>query len=114
MKRQQLVLQSLRSTLDPCTILPRIPSLISDLGTAFWTNLPLDPSVISSWVGLAEHITTGNLKSVVLDPSTSGAKNNVLTSASVTTIRNVVAHSLDNVPASSPGGGGGGGGGFGC
>jgi anionic cell wall polymer biosynthesis LytR-Cps2A-Psr (LCP) family protein len=113
MKRQQLVLKALRGTLDPCTVLPRIPSLISDLGTAFWTNLPLDPSLISQWAGLAEHISSGSIKSITLDPTTTGARNDVLTAASAATARNVVAHSLDGVPVAS-GSGGGGGGGFSC
>ncbi len=113
MKRQQLVIQSLRSSLDPCTILPKIPSLVGDLGNAFWTSLPLDPSVISQWAALAEHISAGNIKSITLDPSTTGAANDVLTAKSVATIQSVVAHSLDGIPAAS-GTSGGGGGGLSC
>jgi anionic cell wall polymer biosynthesis LytR-Cps2A-Psr (LCP) family protein len=113
MKRQQLVIQSLRSSLDPCTILPKIPSLVSDLGSAFWTSLPLDPSVISQWAGLAEHISAGSIKSITLDPTTTGAANDVLTARSVTTIQSLVAHSLDGVPAAS-GTSGSGGGGLSC
>ena len=113
MKRQQLVIQSLRSSLDPCTILPKIPSLVSDLGSAFWTSLPLDPSVISQWAGLAEHISAGSIKSITLDPTTTGAANDVLTARSVTTIQSLIAHSLDGVPAAS-GTSGSGGGGLSC
>ncbi len=113
--RQQLVLKSLRSSFNPCTLLPRATSLMNDL-SMFKTDLPLTD--ISQWAGMAKNILGGNVKSINLDPTTLG--NPGVTYINQTTwakAKDIVAHSLDGVPSASPsggGGGGGGGGGFGC
>jgi anionic cell wall polymer biosynthesis LytR-Cps2A-Psr (LCP) family protein len=109
--RQQLVLKSLRGSLNPCALLPRVTSLIKDM-QMFKTDLPLTD--ISKWAGLAQNIVGGNVKSINLDPTTLG--NPGVTYINQTTwakARDVVAHSLDSVPAAAPSGGGGGGGGGG-
>ena len=110
--RQQLVLKSLRGSItNLCALLPRVGSLITDM-SMFKTDLPL--SDISKWAGLAQGIVGGNVKSINLDPTTLG--NPGVTYINQTTwakARDVVAHSLDSVPAAAPSGGGGGGGGGG-
>jgi anionic cell wall polymer biosynthesis LytR-Cps2A-Psr (LCP) family protein len=112
--RQQLVLKSLRSSLNPCALLPRVTSLINDM-QMFKTDLPT--SDISKWAGLAQNIVGGNVKSINLDPTTLGNPGvTYINQTSWAKAKDIVAHSLDGVPAASPsgGGGGGGGGGFGC
>jgi anionic cell wall polymer biosynthesis LytR-Cps2A-Psr (LCP) family protein len=111
MLRQQLVLKSMRTTLDPCTVLPRVPGLISHLGDAFWTNLPLTDA--SQWAGLAQHIFGGNVKGLTLDPATLGTTSTYINPTTWAKAKDLVAHSLDGVPAGTGGGSGGGGGGGG-
>jgi len=110
MMRQQLVLKSLRTSLDPCKVLLRVPSLVNSLGNAFWTNMPLNDA--SKWAGLAKYIVGGNVKSITLDPSVTGST--YINSASWAKVKDLVSHSLDNVPAAGSGSGSGGGGGFSC
>jgi anionic cell wall polymer biosynthesis LytR-Cps2A-Psr (LCP) family protein/TM2 domain-containing membrane protein YozV len=114
MMRQQLVIKSMRSTFDPCTVLPRIPSLVNHLGSAFWTNMPLTDA--SKWAGMAKYIVSGSVKSITLDPSTLGNPSTTYINATTwNTAKSIVAHSLDSVPAASASGSsGGGGGGFSC
>jgi anionic cell wall polymer biosynthesis LytR-Cps2A-Psr (LCP) family protein len=115
--RQQLVLKSLRSSLDPCTALPRIPSLIKDM-SMFSTDLPLkDNGNVSQWAAIASRVFGGNVQSFNLDPTT--LKSGGATYINATTwarAKDIVQHSLDKAPAAtaSSGGGGGGGGGLGC
>jgi anionic cell wall polymer biosynthesis LytR-Cps2A-Psr (LCP) family protein len=119
MQRQQLVLQAMRSTIaHPCGMLGQIPSLIGDLGQTINTNLPiLDSSQWRLWLGLAEQIGGGSVHTQVLDPTTTGESfiggYPAIDNTSWAKIKDIVAHSLDNVPAASPGSGGGGGG-FSC
>ena len=114
MMRQQLVIKSMRSTFDPCTVLPRIPSLVNHLGAAFWTNMPLTDA--SKWAGMAKYIVSGSVKSITLDPSTLGNPSTTyINSTTWNTAKSIVAHSLDSVPAAgASGSSGGGGGGFSC
>lgn len=117
MARQQLVLKSMRTSFDPCTILPKVPGLIQHLGGAFNTNLPIGDA--PAWASLAKNIVGGNLKTIVLDPTTTGERYingyPAVDATSWAKIKNIVAHSLDGVPAASASAGtGGGGGGFGC
>jgi anionic cell wall polymer biosynthesis LytR-Cps2A-Psr (LCP) family protein len=110
MSRQQAVLIALRQQLHPCSLLPKVPSLISALGSAFWTDMPIDQA--PALVALAEHIATGNVKSIELVPSVTGNPVGFLTIPRLATVRDIVAHGLDGLPAA--GGSGGGGGGFSC
>jgi LCP family protein required for cell wall assembly len=112
MGRQQDVLLALRKTLQPCSLLPKIPSLISALGSAFWTDMPIEDT--PALVALAQRVGSGNVKSIELTPSLTGNPVGYLTVPRWATVRNIVAHGLDGVPASSGGGGGGGGGGLSC
>ena len=114
--RQQLVLKSLRSSLQPCSLLPRVTSLIKDM-EMFKTDLPLTD--ISKWAGMAQRIVGGNVKSINLDPTTLGNPGvTYISTTSWAKAKDIAAHSLDTVPVASPSagssGGGGGGGGFGC
>jgi anionic cell wall polymer biosynthesis LytR-Cps2A-Psr (LCP) family protein len=115
--RQQLVLKSLRSSFDPCTVLPRIPSLINDM-SMFSTDLPLkDNGNVSQWIGIAERVFGGNVQSFNLDPTTLKSGGTTYINATTwATAKSIVQHSLDKAPAAtaSSGSGGGGGGGFGC
>jgi anionic cell wall polymer biosynthesis LytR-Cps2A-Psr (LCP) family protein len=114
MLRQQLVLKSMRTTFDPCTILPQVPKLLTHLGVALWTNLPRTDA--SKWAGMAQRIFGANVKSLTLDPATLGTSSTYINPTTLAKAKNLVAHSLDSVPAagSSGGGGGGGGGGLSC
>jgi LCP family protein required for cell wall assembly len=111
MSRQQAVLIALRAQLKPCSLLPKVPSLISALGSAFWTDMPIDQA--PALVALAERVGSGNVKSIELVPSVTGNPVGFLTIPRLATVRNIVAHGLDGVPPAS-GGGGGGGGGLSC
>ncbi len=111
MGRQQAVLMAIRAQLNPCELLPRVPDLISALGSAFWTDMPVEDAV--QLAGLAQKVGTANVKNVALVPSVTGNPVGFLTIPRWMTVRNIVAHGLDDVTPSSPGGGGGGGG-FGC
>jgi anionic cell wall polymer biosynthesis LytR-Cps2A-Psr (LCP) family protein len=111
MLRQQLVLKAMRQTLNPCTLLPRVPALIQDVGSAFWTNLPLSDA--SKWAGLAQHVLGENVKSITLDPASLGTNSTYINSTTWAKAKSIVAHSLDGVPPAEGGNGGGGGdGGF--
>src|SRR5450759_3166699 len=111
MRRQQLVIKAMRTTFDPCKVLPRVPSLVNHLGTAFWTNMPLTDA--SQWAGMAKYIVGGSVKSITLDPATLGVDTTYINTKTWAKAKDLVAHSLDSVPAASASGGGGGGG-FSC
>jgi len=111
MSRQQAVLIALRAQLQPCSLLSKVPSLISALGSAFWTDMPVADA--PSLLALAERIGISNVKSIELVPSVTGNPVGFLTVPRWATVRNIVAHGLDGVPAASGSGGGGGGGGGG-
>jgi len=111
MLRQQLVIKAMRTTFDPCKVLPRVPSLVNHLGSAFWTNMPLTDA--SQWAGMAKYIVGGSVKSITLDPATLGVDTTYINTTTWAKAKDLVAHSLDSVPAAT-GGGGGGGGGFSC
>lgn len=117
--RQQEVLRSLRKGLDPCTILPRVTGLLGAISTTFNTDMPiLNPSDASAWAALGHNILGNNVKSIVLTPSDIGmpfvANYPAVDGPSWAKIKNLVAHSLDSVPAASASGGSSGGGGFSC
>jgi LCP family protein required for cell wall assembly len=111
MGRQQAVLMALRNQLHPCSLVPQIPSLISALGDTFWTDMPVgDASALAS---IAERVGSGNVNNVELVPSVTGNPVGFLTLPRWATVRDIVAHGLDKVPAAG-GGSGGAGGGFSC
>jgi LCP family protein required for cell wall assembly len=102
MVRQQAVLRALRDQLNPCELLPRVPSIISALGDLFWTDMPIDDA--PTLVALASKVTTGNLNNIALTPSVTGNPVGFLTVPRWQTVKNIVAHGLDKVPASISGG----------
>lgn len=116
MQRQQIVLQAIRKTFDPCKILPSVPSLLQDIGGVFNTNLPLDDA--PQWARLAQRIVGGSVKTIVLDPTSMGESfintYPAIDATSWAKIKDTVAHSLDDVPAASSSGAGSGGGGLSC
>lgn len=113
MARQQAVLLALRAQLRPCELLPKVPDMISALGSAFWTDMPIADAPILA--GLAERVGTGNVKSIELVPSVTGNPVGFLTIPRWATVRSIVAHGLDGVqPSSTASNGGGGAGGFSC
>jgi anionic cell wall polymer biosynthesis LytR-Cps2A-Psr (LCP) family protein len=117
--RQQDVLKALRTGLDPCSLVTRLPGLIGDVGYAFNTDLPLgNSSDLNAWAGLARNVTGPNVKSIVLQPTDIGmpfvAGYPAVDNASWIKIKNLVAHSLDTVPAATASGSTSGGGGFHC
>ena len=113
MQRQQIVLLALRKQVDPCAVLPRVPTVLSALGDALWTDMPKGDA--SALAAIAQRVGTGNIKSVELTPAVTGNPVGFLTVPRLATVRNLVAHGLDDVPASTTGGGGGsGGGGLSC
>ena len=113
MGRQEAVLVALRKQIHPCSLVPQIPNLISDLGSALWTDMP--KSDAATLAALAERVGAGNINNVELVPSITGNPVGYLNVPRWMTVRNIVAHGLDNVPASSGGSSGsGGGGGLSC
>jgi anionic cell wall polymer biosynthesis LytR-Cps2A-Psr (LCP) family protein len=114
MMRQQLVLKSMRTSLNPCTLLPRIPSLLNDVGSAFWTDMPLTDA--SQWAGMAKYIGGADVRSLTLSPSSLGSKGTFINATTWAKAKDIVAHSLDGIAGTTGGasGGGGGGGGFSC
>jgi LCP family protein required for cell wall assembly len=113
MARQQAVLLALRAQLRPCELLPKVTDMISALGSAFWTDMPIADAPILA--GLAERVGTGNVKSIELVPSVTGNPVGFLTIPRWATVRSIVAHGLDGVqPSSTASNGGGGAGGFSC
>ena len=112
MKRQQLVLRAVRDQINPCGLLPQVPSILGALGGAVWTDLP--QSDTAPIAALAAKVGTSNTASFSLDPATTGAAYDVLDQTSVNKIQDIVAHSLDSVPAGISGGSGGSGSGLTC
>jgi anionic cell wall polymer biosynthesis LytR-Cps2A-Psr (LCP) family protein len=117
MARQQLVLKAMRTTFDPCTILPKIPGLVQHLGGALNTDLPITSDKdVKQWINLAQHTLGGNIKTIVLDPTTTGESfiggYPAIDPTSWAKIKDIVKHSLDDVPSATSSGGGGGG--FSC
>jgi LCP family protein required for cell wall assembly len=108
MGRQQEVLMALRKQLNPCSLVPRVPSLISDLGDSFWTDMP--QSDAGALAALAQKVGAGNVNNVEMVPSVTGNPVGYLTVPRWATVRDIVTHGLDHVPASSDGGGSSGGG----
>ncbi len=116
--RQQEVLKSLRTGLDPCAMVTRLPGLIGDIGYAFNTDLPLNNAAdVSAWAALGHNILGASVKSLVLTPTDIGmpyvASYPAVDATSWAKIKNLVAHSLDSVPAAT-GSGSSSGGGFTC
>jgi len=121
--RQQLVLKSLRTDLDPCKFaspgnVVSLLSNLSDIPYAFNTDMPItDPQDLQEWASLAKRILGGNVKSLVLDPTTTGQSYLTIggisypavDATSWARIKSIAAHSLDSVPAAtaSPGAGSG-------
>jgi LCP family protein required for cell wall assembly len=112
MGRQQAVLVAIRAQLNPCEMLPKVPNLIGALGSAFWTDMPVGDA--AQLAGLAQRVGTANVKNIALIPSLTGNPVGFLTIPRWMTVRDIVAHGLDDVTPSSSGGGSGGGGGLGC
>jgi LCP family protein required for cell wall assembly len=108
MSRQQAVLIALRTQLKPCSLLPKVLPLITALGSAFWTDMPIDQA--PALVALAEHVGSVNVKNIELVPSVTGNPVGFLTVPRLATVRDIVAHGLDGVPPASSGGSSGGGG----
>jgi LCP family protein required for cell wall assembly len=108
MGRQQEVLMALRKQLNPCELVPRVPTLIKDLGDSFWTDMPIEDA--STLAALAQRVGYGNVNNVELIPSVTGNPVGFLTVPRWATVRYIVAHGLDHVPASSSSDGSGGGG----
>ena len=106
MGRQQAVIKAIRSDFSPCSILPRIPSLLSDLGGMLWTDLPQGDA--PRLAALAQAIGGNNVQSYAFSPANGYAE--YVTPAEVTKMQNTVAHGLDNAPKSTSTSGGGGGG----
>jgi len=120
--RQQLVLKAVRNDLDPCKFaspgnVVSLLSNLSDIPFAFNSDLPItDPQDLQEWAGLAKNILGGNVKSVVLDPTTAGQPYVTIggisypgvDATSWANIKNIVAQSLNSVPAATASGGAGG------
>ncbi len=111
MSRQQAVLIALRAQLHPCSLLSKIPDLVGALGSAFWTDMPVEDA--PTLLALAERIGTGNVKSIELVPSVTNNPVGFLNVPRLAIVRDIVAHGLDGV-APAGGGGGGTGGGLSC
>ncbi len=111
MARQQSVIKALRADFNPCLLLPRVPSLLSDLGGMLWTDLPRDDA--PRLAALAQGVSGNNVQSYSFIPQNGFAE--YVTPAEVTQIQSVVAHGLDKAPAPKPSSGSGsGGGGLSC
>jgi LCP family protein required for cell wall assembly len=108
MARQQVVLRALRDQLNPCELLPKVPSIISALGATFWTDMPVSDA--PTLVALAAKVGTGNLNNIELVPSVTGNPVGFLTVPRWAAVKSIVAHGLDSVPASISGGSSSGGG----
>jgi polyisoprenyl-teichoic acid--peptidoglycan teichoic acid transferase len=102
MGRQQAVLRALREQLNPCELLPRVPSIIGALGDTFWTDMPIEDA--PTLVALASKVTTGNVDSIALTPAVTGNPVGFLTVPRWQTVKSIVAHGLDKVPAGISGG----------
>ena len=114
--RQQLVLKALRADLDPCKFaspdnVVSLLSNLSDIPYAFNSDLPItNAQDLQEWASLAKNILGGNVKSLVLDPTStgqpyvtvSGISYPAVDATSWANIKSIVASSLDNVPAASP------------
>jgi anionic cell wall polymer biosynthesis LytR-Cps2A-Psr (LCP) family protein len=119
MARQQLVLQAIRNTVTPCSVLPKLldpNGLLKDLGNLFWTNMPTDGSTLTTLAGLAQHVTGASVQRFSLDPNTLSSPKGTtrISKTGWAMAQNIVRHGLDNAPAATGGSGGSGGGGFGC
>ena len=108
MGRQQAVLRALRDQLNPCELLPRVPSIVSALGDMFWTDMPMADA--PTLVALASKVTSSNVNNIALVPSLTGTPVGFLTVPRWQTVKNIVAHGLDGVPAAITGGSSSGGG----
>jgi anionic cell wall polymer biosynthesis LytR-Cps2A-Psr (LCP) family protein len=112
--RQQLVLKALRTDVDPCKYaspegVTSLLSTLQDIPYAFNSDLPVtDAQDLQEWASLAKNVLAGNVKSVVLDPSSTGqhyvaaggTSYPAVDPAWQKTIQGIVNHSLD-VPAAS-------------
>lgn len=97
MDRQQLVLLALRSQINPCSLIVRIPELLDIAKDSLWTNLPLDelPNLLE--LGARTH-----LNSVARYQFWPPDINEYLDTRSLTLIRQMVAHPFLPIPASTP------------
>jgi LCP family protein required for cell wall assembly len=102
MARQQAVLRALRDQLNPCELLPRVPSIVSALGDMFWTDMPIDDA--PTLVALASKVTSSNVNNIALVPSLTGNPVGFLTVPRWQIVKNIVSHGLDKVPAAISGG----------
>ena len=112
MGRQQLVIKAVRDQLNPCELLPRIPTLLTALGGTIWTDMPQEDA--PALAALAAHISTKNIRSIALTPL-NGFPTVVSGPGTLKKYQDTVARGLDGVPSAYSGGSGGSGGsGFHC
>jgi anionic cell wall polymer biosynthesis LytR-Cps2A-Psr (LCP) family protein len=106
MARQQAVIKAIRADFKPCSILPQVPQLLTDLSGMLWTDLPQNDA--PRLAALAQAIGGNNVQSYAFSPA--NGYNEYVTPAEVSKMKDAVAHGLDNAPksTSAPGGGGGG------
>jgi LCP family protein required for cell wall assembly len=109
MARQQAVIKAIRTQVNPCKLVQRLPDLMQALGGMMWTDLPREDAL--KIASLAQAIGGNNVQSFSFIPQNGYPE--YVTPASVAAMRNAVAHGLDNAPKATPGSStGGGGGGF--
>ena len=68
MRRQQAVLVALRARLKPCSLIPRVPTLLKIARDDAWTSFK--PSDLPSLLSLAARTDTKHVKSVMFAPPT--------------------------------------------
>ena len=66
MVRQQLVLRALRSQMNPCTLIPRIPDLLALAKANSWTDLPI--SQLPDLLALAARTDSRHIASLTFAP----------------------------------------------
>jgi LCP family protein required for cell wall assembly len=93
MNRQQLVLVALRKQLNPCSMLPRLPDLVSVAKESLWTNIP--SAQLPSLLALAEHVDMKRIARFAFTPPT---YNETVTAADVTRIRATIRDAFTGAP----------------
>jgi LCP family protein required for cell wall assembly len=97
MWRQQHVLRALRTQVNPCSLVLRIPELLDIARDSLWTNLPVNQ--LPDLLALANHVRTDQITSHQFWPPTISES---LDARSLTLIRDMVVDPWQPLPSATP------------
>lgn len=97
MRRQQLVLVALRQQINPCSIIVRIPELLSIAKDSLWTNLPIE--ALPDILALGARVKSSEIARQLLWPPYIAEE---LGTLALMRIHQIAANPFNDLPVSTP------------